>query len=113
MDLKFKISTNKIVSLLVDKYQPEKVILFGSAAIGKASQGSDIDLVVIKKTSKRFYDRIGDVLNILWSGEETPKMGVDILVYTPEEFQLMSKDNYFVRDEILGKGRTVYERPVD
>jgi predicted nucleotidyltransferase len=113
MDLKSKISTNKIVSLLVDKYQPGKVILFGSAAIGKADQESDIDLVVIKKTPKRFYDRIGDVLNILWSGEETPKVGVDILVYTPEEFQLMSKDNYFVRDEILGKGRTVYERPAD
>ena len=104
---------DKIVSLLVDKYQPEKMILFGSAATGITYRDSDIDLVVIKKTERRFYDRIGDVLHILWSGAETPKIGVDVLVYTPEEFQEMSRQNYFIRDEVLGKGQIIYERPVN
>ena len=104
---------DKIVSLLADKYQPEKMILFGSAAAGITCRDSDIDLVVIKKTERRFYDRIGDVLHILWSGAETPKIGVDVLVYTPEEFQEMSRQNYFIRDEVLGKGQIIYERPVN
>jgi predicted nucleotidyltransferase len=108
-----QIKVDKIVSLLADKYQPEKVILFGSSAWGVIHPDSDIDLVVVKKTDKRFYDRIGDVLHILWSGVETPKIGVDVLVYTPEEFQEMSRGNYFIRDEVLGKGRIIYERPVN
>jgi len=109
--LKFKM--DRIVSLLAKKYRPEKMILFGSAAAGITYRDSDIDLVVIKKTERRFYDRIGDVLHILWSGAETPKIGVDVLVYTPDEFQEMSRGNYFIRDEVLGKGQIVYERPVN
>lgn len=103
---------DKIVSLLAKNYQPEKVILFGSAAAGRIRQDSDIDLVVVKRTDRRFYDRIGDVLHILWSQTQTPGIGVDVLVYTPEEFQEMSQRNYFIREEVLGKGRVVYERPV-
>lgn len=97
--------------MLVTKYQPEKVILFGSAASGHLHQDSDVDLVVIKKTDQRFYDRIGDVLHVLWSGPTTPRVGVDVLVYTPEEFLKMSQDNYFIRDEVIGKGRVLYEQP--
>jgi len=110
MGKQLKIEVDKIVSLLAKRYQPEKVILFGSAAAGMTGRDSDIDLVVIKRTDRRFYDRIGDVLHILWAGPETPSAGVDVLVYTPEEFQQMSRQNYFIRDEVLAKGQVVYER---
>lgn len=113
MGKQLKVKVDKIVSLLAKQYQPEKVILFGSAATGLIHQDGDVDLVVIKKTDRRFYDRIGDVLHILWSGEETPKIGVDVLVYTPKEFQEMSRQNCFIRDEVLGKGRILYERPIN
>lgn len=112
MSKQLKSKVDKIVSLLAKKYQPEKMILFGSAAVGISHQDSDIDLVVIKKTDRRFYDRIGDVLHILWAGEETPKIGVDVLVYTPDEFQEMSRQNYFIRNEVVEKGQVIYERPV-
>lgn len=107
-----KQAVDTIVSALVTKYQPEKVILFGSAASGHLSQDSDVDLVVIKKTDRRFYDRIGDVLHVLWSGPKTPAIGVDVLVYTPEEFKAMSQHNYFIRDEVVRKGQVLYERPL-
>lgn len=113
MGKQLKVKVDKIVSLLAKQYQPEKMILFGSAAAGTSRQDSDIDLVVVKRTDRRFHDRIGDVLHILWSQAETPKIGVDILVYTPEEFREMSRQNYFIRDEVLGKGQIVYERPVN
>ncbi len=99
-----------IVSLLVKKYQPEKVILFGSMVDGSTKQDSDVDLLLVKRTNKRFYDRIGEVLHILWTGEHTPGIGVDVLVYTPEEFFRMSRQNYFVRDEVLRKGLVAYEK---
>ena len=113
MGKQLRAKVDRIVSLLEKEYQPEKVILFGSAVAGVTHQDGDIDLVVIKKTDRRFYDRIGDVLHILWSGAETPKIGVDVLVYTPEEFQEMSRQNYFIREEILEKGQIIYERSVN
>ncbi|MDZ7262577.1 MAG: nucleotidyltransferase domain-containing protein [candidate division KSB1 bacterium] len=36
------------------RYEPEKIILFGSYARGEVDESSDVDFVVIKKTDKRF-----------------------------------------------------------
>lgn len=101
---------DRIIELLVSKYQPDKVILFGSAAGGNFTPDSDLDLVVIKQTDKRFYDRIGDVLQILWSQARTPGVAIDVLVYTPDEFSQMSRTNYFIKEEVQQKGLVVYER---
>lgn len=100
----------RIINRIVKDYQPEKIILFGSAATGKIDKDSDLDLAIIKQTKKRFYDRIGEVLHLLWSNRPTPGIGTDVLVYTPQEFAQMQKDNYFVRDEIVKKGRILYEK---
>ena len=66
---------------------------------------SDVDIVVIKDTDKRFYDRIREV-----SLAVDHILPIDFLVYTPSEFEKMSQVNYFVRDEILTKGEVLYER---
>lgn len=107
MDKDFDFYLQKIVKQIAKKYKPEKIILFGSATSGKRHKWSDADLAVIKKTNKRFYDRIGDVLKILRPVDY--RIPVDVLVYTPEEFQKMTSENYFVKNEIVGKGRVVYE----
>ncbi|MDI3531232.1 MAG: uncharacterized protein PWP60_1081, partial [Candidatus Atribacteria bacterium] len=41
---------SRIVKLLIEKYQPEKIILFGSLAEGRIHEWSDIDLLIIKDT---------------------------------------------------------------
>lgn len=43
----------KITGQIVEKYKPEKIILFGSWAYGKPKENSDIDLMVIKKNKKK------------------------------------------------------------
>lgn len=93
----------RIIDELVKNYQPEKVILFGSRVSGETHEWSDVDLVVIKKTDRRFYDRIGEA-----SASFRHILPVDVIVYTPEEFERMSKENWFVKEEVLGKGRLVY-----
>ena len=96
----------QIVNAIVNGYQPKKIILFGSAAGGHIHEDSDADLAVIKNTDRNFYDRIGDVSGFIPHG-----IPVDVLVYTPDEFEKMRTDKYgyFVRDEILGKGKILYE----
>lgn len=98
----------KIVNAIVSGYQPEKIILFGSAAAGRIHEDSDADLAVIKNTDRNFYDRISDVKSLIPHG-----IPVDALVYTPEEVEKMRKDKYgyFMRDEILEKGKVLYESP--
>ncbi len=80
MDAKIK----KELSRLKKKYGAEKLILFGSYARGDINKGSDIDIILIKNTNKRFIDRIGDVLK-LYNGN----IDLEPLVYTPQEFKKM------------------------
>ena len=101
--LQNKIQT--IVNQIVKKYHPEKIILFGSLVAGKTHKWSDADLIVVKSTNKKFSDRIGEVSSIV--DHDLP---IDFLVYTPNEFAKMSSSNYFMRDEILKKGKVLYEQ---
>ena len=85
------------------RYRPQKVIVFGSLASGNVTDASDLDLVIVKNTSKRYFDRIREVIAIC-----DYDIGVDFLIYTPQELNEAAKVNPFVRDEILSKGKVVY-----
>lgn len=94
----------RYVTFLINYYTPTKIILFGSLATGQVRLWSDIDLVVIINTQQRFLDRIKEVLILL-----RPQVGLDVLVYTPEEFEVLSQERLFFQQEIL-KGKVLYER---
>ena len=96
----------RIVELIVKEYSPQKIILFGSLVAGEIHPYSDIDLVIIKSTDKRFIDRLHEVHLMA-----KPKIGVNFIVYTPDEIQNMIEENrYFLVKEILEKGEVLYER---
>jgi predicted nucleotidyltransferase len=94
---------DRILEALKLHYHPEEVIVFGSLASGNISEDSDIDLLIVKDTDKRFWDRIREVISIC-----DYEVGVDFLVYTPDELADAAKNNPFVRDEILLKGKVIY-----
>ena len=85
MDAKLK---NSLIRLKKG-YNAERLILFGSYARGDINEGSDIDIVLIKDTNKRFIDRIGDILKI-YNGD----IPLEPLVYTPEEFKKMENRDF-------------------
>ena len=95
-----------MTEILIREYQPEKLLLFGSVAQGDIHEWSDLDLVVIKKTDKPLLERIEEVLRLV-----RPKVGLDVLVYTPTEVEdLVDERRVFVLDEIIYKGAVAYER---
>lgn len=94
------------VQVLVEQTNPEQILLFGSLATGNIEEWSDVDLVVVMETELRFLDRTREMLRLL-----NPRVSVDILVYTPEEFERLRQERPFVRHEICEKGRVLYERP--
>lgn len=105
MNKKFQKEIKKITRQIIKKYEPEKIFLFGSFAYGKPKENSDIDLLVIKKTKGRFGSRLFEVAKLIKS-----KMGTDILVYTPKEWERGLKKNYYFFKEIKNKGKLVYEK---
>ena len=96
---------NRYLAILAEKYRPQKVLLFGSMAGDETGEWSDLDLVIVKETKQRFLDRTKEVMQLL-----RPCVGVDILVYTPAEFERLSTERAFVRTEIAQNGKVLYER---
>jgi predicted nucleotidyltransferase len=81
------------------------VLLFGSVARGEIREWTDLDLVVVADTDLPFYERTRRILNSV-----QPKVGMDVIVYTPVEWDELKHTRSFVKQEIIHKGRVVYER---
>ena len=95
----------KITKQIVEKYQPEKIILFGSFAWGKPHEWSDIDLFIIKESKKKCREREYD-LRLKLLGNKFPPM--DLLIYTPQEVkQRLQIGDFFIRD-IFKLGKIIY-----
>lgn len=102
----YQSEVEQLVQKIVSTYQPEKIIAFGSTASGKADEDSDIDLLVIKETEKPFWERVKEVLS-LYDGYRS----FDVSILTPKEAENAPKMGwYFITEEVLKKGRTLYEK---
>ena len=87
----------RISEILIREYHPDKLIVFGSAAQGEIHAWSDLDLVVIKQTDKPLLERIEEVFRLV-----RPKVGLDVLVYTPEEMEsLVDERRAFVQTPLF------------
>lgn len=95
-----KAELEKILNKLRKDPSVRLVLLFGSLARGDASDHSDIDLIVVKETEKRFLDRLDEFY-------DDAREAMDILVYTPQEFEYM-KVRPFVK-RALQEGKILYE----
>ena len=96
---------NRWLPLLIENLKPERILLFGSMVDKHLNEWSDVDLVIVQNTPLPFYRRIKHVLQLIH-----PKVGVDLLIYTPEEFTKLSRERRFFRDEILRNGKVLYAR---
>jgi uncharacterized protein len=96
----------KLVSEIVEGFQPEKVILFGSFASGKPDRDSDIDLMVIMKTRENTLET---AVNIRQSVNHT--FPIDIIVRTPRQIkERLRMGDSFIK-EVVEKGKVLYEAP--
>jgi predicted nucleotidyltransferase len=55
----------EIVQQIVERFRPQKVILFGSYAQGKPTKDSDVDLLVIMETNEQRFTRRPEFLRLL------------------------------------------------
>ena len=69
-----------------------KAIVFGSMASGRVGSTSDLDLILVAPSSEPFVRRLERFYRTL-----EPSVGLDLFVYTPEEFARMAETNSFVQ----------------
>jgi len=81
----------------------EKVVLFGSYASGRSDLFTDLDLLVVMRSSKDFVTRTAELYQTL-----DARVDLDLLVYTPEEFE-KCKDRGFLK-HTLSAGKVLYEK---
>lgn len=95
----------RFIQYAVAAWKPVRIIVFGSLATGRVHEWSDLDLAMVAGTELPFLERGGKILE-----QFRPRAGLDILVYTPAEWEDLLGKRAFIREEILEKGRVVYER---
>ncbi len=102
----FKKEVGRFVDKIKAQYKPEKIFVFGSFASGRITADSDIDLFIIKKTTKPRRERQREVSRLLLDRE----VPVDILVFTPGETKKREKlGDPFILD-ILNSSKLVYAK---
>ena len=97
----------EIIKRIVSSYRSEKIILFGSYAYGNPTENSDLDLLVVVKSSNLpRYKRAREIRKYLWGVTDIPK---DILVYTEDEIEEWEEVEEALITRVLREGRILYE----
>jgi len=87
------------------KYGIRKVILFGSFARERQSRRSDVDLILIQETDKRYLDRFEGILSDLY--KSIRGRDLEVFIYTPEEFENIAHRKFIQR--AVREGKVIYE----
>jgi uncharacterized protein len=95
----------RFLPIVTEQLHPDLIILFGSLASGQVHEWSDLDLAVIAETELPFLERLEQIYLRF-----EPHVGLDVFVYTPKEWDDLKATRLFVQQEIVQKGRVLYER---
>lgn len=97
---------DEIVSRIVKRFNPEKIILFGSRARGNTETHSDVDLLVIMPVpgTRR---KLATEIDLSLVGIDLP---TDVIVVTPEEVQRNQDRIGTIIRPAVREGKVLYER---
>lgn len=94
-----------IVQQIAAKFNPLKVVLFGSYAYGNPREDSDVDLLVIMDFEASPTHQAVKILK-----ELDYHFGLDLITRTPSNINKRLQMGDFFLKEITEKGKVLYER---
>jgi len=106
-ELKTKVTLKdiqKIIRQIVERFHPQKVILFGSYAYGQPSADSDVDLLVVMETGE---NPLHTAAHIAASLDHFFPM--DILVFRPADWEEYLREGAIFATHVATKGLVLYE----
>jgi len=97
---------NQIKERLLEKFNPDKIILFGSQARGTADEKSDVDILVISSVTEDRFDMMNKMSSLLLA----INYAFDVIILTKEEFERDKKYPGTVARYATKEGIILYER---
>ncbi|MGD0007053.1 MAG: nucleotidyltransferase domain-containing protein [Terriglobia bacterium] len=97
---------DEMVLRIVERFDPERIILFGSAARGDAGPDSDVDLLVVMPVEGSRREKAVEI-GVAVNDIPVPK---DIVVTTPEDFEWRKEIVGTIERPAEREGRLVYAR---
>ena len=94
----------EIARLIAEKFQPQKIILFGSYARGNPRPESDVDLLIVMDTPLKESKQALQIRRHLGV-----MFGMDLIVRTPQRLaERIEMGDWFLKD-VLKEGKVLYE----
>jgi len=97
---------NEVIDRITRKFNPVRIILFGSWARGEATKDSDLDLLVVLPQVEHKRKAAIEVMRVL-NGLPISK---DVVVTTPEEIKVRGQVVGSILRPALREGKVIYER---
>jgi predicted nucleotidyltransferase len=97
---------DEMVLRIVERFDPERIILFGSAARGNAGPDSDVDLLVVMPVEGSRREKAVEI-GVAVNDIPVPK---DIVVTRPEDFEWRKEIAGTIERPAAREGRLVYAR---
>ena len=104
--MRYEKDLGEIISIIT-KINPEKVYLFGSYASESWDEQSDIDLIIVAPSNARPLERRMELRRMLI--EYDRRIGLDLLVYTPEEFNMLANEPSSFISSAIKQGVKIYD----
>jgi predicted nucleotidyltransferase len=99
--------SSSLLTSLKKASDPEKVILFGSYAAGKAGSDSDVDIFVVKDSNLPRHKRARLIRQSIRGRFPFPK---DIVVYMPSEVKEWANVSQSFTASVMKTGKVMYEK---
>jgi len=97
---------NEVVTKIATKFNPDKIILFGSYANGTPNEDSDLDLLIVQDSDLPMQKRGLDIrLSLI--GTMIP---IDLLIYTKSEFDQEKNKSFSFLNSAIRNSKILYER---
>ena len=96
-----------MADFIVAKFDPERIVLFGSYAAGTATEDSDVDLLVEMKEDPRQGRPGNPIHRALVKTFHVPS---DIFIRTSDKVTKFKDDRYSIVHEALTSGKVLYQR---
>jgi predicted nucleotidyltransferase len=94
----------RLCKRIADQFSPERIILFGSRAYGRARRDSDVDLLVVMRYRGMSMRKAAEIRSRV-----EPEFPVDLIVRSPQEIEKrLSMNDQFLR-QVVRRGKVMYE----
>lgn len=89
---------------VAERFQPDKIILFGSYAYGRPHADSDVDILIVMPARNQLDQAFKIHATLL------PPFPLDILVRTPKNLEWRLREGDSFLRELMARGKVLYEK---